>query len=170
MEIRYHSHVEPEDYFKFGISHAKKRIILTPTIALALITALYLIMYGVTDWSPELKMVYVAFAVFAIVLLPLLNIGMIKAAANRQYRTGVHHDNEQVISDEGLYSHNELGEVRMPWSHIHKATESKNAMYLYLSSAQAIILPKREFNDEQYAALHELCKKNIPPQRNKLKS
>jgi len=171
MEIQFHSHPELGDYFKFGLHHSKKRLILVPVILLCAFSAMYLILWirlGPENWSQKLTVYYCIFLVFT-ALLPLLNIGLLKAAANRQFRTTVHHDSEQSVGDEGLHTCSELGEGRIPWSHIHKASESKSAIYLYLSLAQALVLSKRFFTDEQYAALHELCRKHILPKRNKLK-
>jgi hypothetical protein len=172
MEIKVSNRPEKDDYFRFSLNHIKKRMIIVPAIGIFLFSVLYLIIYldlGPYYWPQELTVYYVLFVLFMAGLLPLINILTIRVAANRQYRTTMHTNRELTIGDEGLQSHSELGDMRLPWSHIHRATESKSAVYLYLSSAQAIILPERDFTAEQYAMLHELCRRYIPPKRNRLK-
>ena len=172
MEIKIKSNPQSDDYFKFGLNHAKKRLLIVPAIAIGVISLFYLAIFiylGADNWPSDLTVYYFGFLAFAAILLPMLNIGLIKITSNRQYRTSVHPESEITVSDEGLQSHSVRGDSRMPWSHLYRVAESKSAVYFYLSSAQAVMLPARYFTTEQYAQLHELCRKCVPPKKNRLK-
>ncbi len=172
MEIKINSRPVADDFFKFSLSHSKKRLIIVPAVAIGVISLFYLAIFiylGADHWTSELTTYYIGFFIFAVVVLPLLNIALIKITTSRQYRTTVHPESDITINDEGLQSHSVRGDSRVPWSHIYRVTESKSAVYFYLSSAQGVILPARSFTPEQYTQLHELCRKYIPPKRNRLK-
>lgn len=173
MEIKISSHPEADDYFKFSLNHAKKRLLLVPAIAIGVISIFYLAIFiylGADFWPAVLTTYYFGFLAFAIIILPLLNIALLKITSKHQYRTSVRPNSEITVNDEGLQSHSVRGDSRVPWSHIYRVTESKSAVYFYLSSAQAVMLPARCFTPGQYAQLHELCKKYIPPKKNRLKN
>ena len=172
MQIKINSCPVADDFFKFSLNHAKKRLIIVPAVALGVISLFYLAIFiylGPDYWTFELTTYYIGFFVFAVVVLPLLNIALIKITSSRQFHTSVHPESDITISDEGLQSHSVRGDSRVPWSYIYRVAESKSAVYFYLSSAQAVILPARSFTPEQYAQLHELSRKYIPPKKNKLK-
>jgi hypothetical protein len=158
----------PKEYFLFRLYHAKKRLILIPLIGIAVITLFYLVLYIITGpvyWPPELLTYYVVYVIFMAVVLPAVNILRLRAAVYKQFRTGTQTETTLHISEEGIHLKNELGEARLPWSKIYKTGETKISFRLYVSSAQAMYIPKQYLLPGQEETLRALLKTCVPNNR-----
>lgn len=67
---------------------------------------------------------------------------------------------EHEITPEGLITTNQYGNSNRPWSLFRKWKESKDLLMLYITDFQFILLPRRFFTDEQFAALHAYLDQN----------
>lgn len=68
-----------------------------------------------------------------------------------------------TFSESGIFGKTNSSEVRYSWSAIIKNIEVNNCYYLYLTSLQAIIIPKRIFNSpDDKIALEKMLLQNIP--------
>ncbi len=67
---------------------------------------------------------------------------------------------ELEITSEGLTTTSQYGNSNRPWSLFRKWKESKDLLMLYITDIQFIMLPRRFFTDEQYAALHAYLDQN----------
>ncbi len=67
---------------------------------------------------------------------------------------------EHEITPEGLITTSQYGNSNRPWSLFRKWKESKDLLMLYLTDVQFIMIPRRFFTDEQFAALHAYLDQN----------
>ncbi len=66
------------------------------------------------------------------------------------------------LSETGIFSKDEFAETRYQWKSIIRRTENERSYFLYISSVQALIIPKRVFkNDEQKAAFEKILNQNV---------
>jgi hypothetical protein len=52
------------------------------------------------------------------------------------------------IKPDGIHCATELGEARIDWRGIQEIVETKNYIFIYTGSSDAIILPKKFFSEE----------------------
>lgn len=66
-----------------------------------------------------------------------------------------------IIDDSGISDKDENSDTKYAWNAIVKKLETREYIYLYLSSIQGIIIPKRILDQKQSDALQLLLSKNL---------
>lgn len=66
-----------------------------------------------------------------------------------------------IISDSNIQVKSEKHTTTLTWDDIHKITESKNSLFLWLNKKQAQIIPKRELTSDELEAIYILKKLNL---------
>jgi len=67
-----------------------------------------------------------------------------------------------ILSDSGIVNREESSETHYDWNAIIKKTETKDYIYLFLSSIQGIVIPKKTLNEKEKSELIEILSRNIP--------
>ncbi len=144
-----------EDYFNFNfytswLSPGKKMAIIKSRVKTFILFIFSLSMVTLAGPRKAFDSVYF-FSIFmlaAIYVLPLLSI---KTNSRKlaftfiQNRLNAHllTQTEVVISPNGIFSKNIFCEVKYKWECIIKKEETNDYYFLYINSAQALIIPKR---------------------------
>lgn len=74
---------------------------------------------------------------------------------------------ETTIDKRGFTQKSSIGKTTVPFNKLYKVCETKYGIYVYVSSRQAIILPKRCFESTEIANIKTLFKENV--EKKKLK-
>lgn len=174
MEFRKKYTINLKDYTDFNFYHNKNRLIFGPATTLFIIPLIWLILgfiyYGL-NWGLIFDHLYPAYWLFLLApLLALINIIQLKVRSKNQYNSSgqMKAENELVIDGNGVRESNEYGNISAPWKDIYKASESKKAVYIYVSRSQVVILPKRYLNASEMETLRSLIKANIDPKKYRL--
>ena len=77
---------------------------------------------------------------------------------------------EHELTPEGLVTTSQYGNSKRPWNLFRKWKESKDLLMLYITDIQFILLPRRFFTDEQFAALHAYLDQNKVPEASQVKT
>ena len=74
-----------------------------------------------------------------------------------------------TFTDTGIHEESEMAAMNLGYDLIFKVCEVKTAFYVFVSSVQAVIIPKRCFESaEDVQAVRELFRKNMPPKKVRL--
>jgi hypothetical protein len=65
------------------------------------------------------------------------------------------------ITDAGITSQDDISEAKYNWNAITKKTETQDYIYLYLNTAQAIVIPKRILAEEEKQELNTILSRNL---------
>lgn len=98
------------------------------------------------------------FCAIFLLFLPGIMTLFLYSVARRQLKENVamQHPFLYRLSDEGLYVEWHRGNALIPWGEVFDKMESGSAFYVYLSSMQSYILPKRCFDPRQIERVKEL--------------
>ena len=66
-----------------------------------------------------------------------------------------------LISDSSIQIKSDKHTTTLSWDNIHKITESKNSLFLWLNKKQAQIIPKRDLTNDELEAIYILKKLNL---------
>jgi hypothetical protein len=80
---------------------------------------------------------------------------------NNPNNEGLFAKTELNITEYGLTSKDEKGESKFKWDAFVKKIETEGYFYLFLSSAQAVIIPKRVLNAQEAKELSALFLQNL---------
>ena len=164
--------LEQKDYYSFNLHHSKLRLLLIPIVFILVISVAFLwsLLSAAPNETPtSLPSIYIVYIIAIIVVLPFINILMIRGIAAKQYRSVMHKDITLQLDEEGLKYSGSFGESRLPWTAVHRVSESSAGAYFYFSAAQAVIIPKRAMSHAQYETLRTLCRKHLTPKKCRLK-
>jgi hypothetical protein len=68
---------------------------------------------------------------------------------------------ELVISDNGILNRDEYSEVSYNWNAIIRKAETKDYIYLFLNSIQAIVIPKKLLGNDEEKQLLDILSRNL---------
>ena len=109
---------------------------------------------------------FAVFSLFVVLRIPQIQK---KAIINKVEKLFLKEENQALLgpktvtfSDTGIHVKSELSESRQQWKSITRRTENEKLYFLYTSSIQALIIPKRIMrNSEQKAAFEKILNQNI---------
>lgn len=143
-----------KDYFLYLINR-NMFILISPLIILALIVV-FLFMINKDGFQLN-DILYL----LPILLFILSYIQMYKAI-NAATKSNEQTKKLKVILEENKYKEiTDNGENSLEYTKFHSYYENKNYYYLYVDKINALILPKREFNNDETTKINELFKKSI---------
>lgn len=130
-----------KDVFKFLFFHQFKNklvvIGLLIIVLLIFISSICIYMYEPTNYLP---LICIAIFIIAFLIGPVISICMFKKSI-----LNIKIDSESpVIVCDNVYGHSELN-----WNQIHKLYKTKHSFLIYITKNQAIVIPKRIFENEQ---------------------
>ena len=155
MDVKFNIELNFKDYKDFSVSCNKKRFILS-SIIYFLIFYVIIIGSGIKDGRDfEFMKVMMIFTVFIdIVIIGVifsLEYLVLLLATKKNYNTDnlLKEMQSLYISKDGIKSISNSGNINIEWKDIFKATESKNAYFIFISANRSVILPKRYFDNEE---------------------
>jgi hypothetical protein len=66
-----------------------------------------------------------------------------------------------MMSDERIITKNGTGESVFNWNSINRKVETTDYLYLFITSAQAVIIPKRILDQKQLRELKTMMSRNL---------
>lgn len=172
MEIRKKTELSFKDYLDFNYHFMRKRTIITPIIAIVILTVIVSIM-GIaqlgSDWmfvfSDRLIIYYLI-----LLLIPFVSLLTLRFAAKKQYESSklMKSETETVINETGVSQSNKFGNTSVAWEDLYKVEETKSAFYVYIAKRQAFILPKRILGSEEDSMVKSLITKYMAPNKYRL--
>ena len=74
---------------------------------------------------------------------------------------------EHIINEEGILQQNKKSKLKIKWAQVLFASESSYGIYLFITSNQGLILPKRVFSDSEIERLRSLILEKLPSAKTK---
>lgn len=143
-----------KDYFLYLINR-NSFILISPLIILALIVV-FIFMVKKDGFSLE-DLLYLL-----PILLFILSYIQMNNAINNAIKINSSSNDLRVILEENKYKEiTSNGENSLEYNKFHSYYESKNYYYLYVDKINALILPKREFNNDELKTINGYFNKSM---------
>ncbi|MGZ5286965.1 MAG: YcxB family protein [Flavisolibacter sp.] len=149
--------LSPEDHYAFNFFRlwsdpALKKQRMAYYLRVVIYSAVGLALFHTATGNPaqlSTILVYVAFVVIAILMVPSLIKTNIRKQVNRQLKSPANSNllapSEVIISDAGIVLKDKVSESKYEWQAIVKKQETVAYYYLYISTILVITIPKRVF-------------------------
>jgi hypothetical protein len=165
MEFRKTVQLELEDHVSFSWFVLRKLLVLMLILVIVLVPVFSLPgrEEGGAVWLNMLMSAGMSIALLSIIVA--LTIPITRHNLKKQLSTNriLQAPNEIVLNGEGVCTSSEFGNTRLPWHHVHKASEGKKAYYIYIAKIQAFIVPKRLLSAAEEDTLRALLQQHITP-------
>lgn len=161
--------IELQDHLRFTFKHHYRNWVMKAGVALSVLFVLFLAVLTCTGaWSePDVFVALGALPAYTLVLLPLGLFFWVKRALSSNKL--LQDEGCYEFSDEGLVVRSSSGESRLGWDKLYRARGDSTALYLYISTAQAFVIPSRFFGDGQdMSRAVEMLRDNLTPKQFKL--
>ncbi|GEK91235.1 YcxB family protein [Alkalibacterium kapii] len=172
MKLEYE--LTEEDYLNFNIYHSRKSPSIKKKIFIQRIMGPIIFMitpFVVTNFS-DIPLwywltIFIFMSIVWFIYYPKYVNWELKKGVEKMLEEG---NNENLfdrksltITEEGLREVSSIGSSNVSWDKINSVDETKEYIYVYISSLSAHIIPKRAFNDpnEQKNFLNELMKQTV---------
>jgi len=172
MEVKVKISVSEKDYINFTFYHQRQPMIWVPFIVFALLVLLCAggdMMHGRKDNVVLICVIAMVSAVLVFLFGSLVAFFRAKRVWQSSTLLKTAGLVEATFSDAGLREESEASTLNLGYGNILKICETKTAFYLFVSTIQAAIIPKRCFdstNDIQ--AVRELFRKNMDKKKLRL--
>lgn len=154
IEKSFNTKLTKKDYFLYLINR-NTFILMSPLIILALIVV-FIFMVN-KDGFQKGDILYLL-----PILLFVLSYIQMNSAINKAIKANDKSDELKVILEEKKYKEiTSNGENSLEYNKFHSYYESKNYYYLYVDKINALILPKREFTNDELTTIDSYFKKSI---------
>jgi hypothetical protein len=164
-----------EDYSNFYhyvalLSPGKKNTIIKNWVKRFLLFSLMFVIVKISS-SEKIFDVYFFYTVFvlaSIYILPIFNLRnaynkAVTAYTDNPLNANVFNECQISISETGLFTKGKFTETKYQWGSIVKKEENNSFYFLFISSEQAILIPKKSLRSkEEREELEKLFVKNIP--------
>ena len=159
MKVKKEYTLTKDDFVNFGFYIARKSIVFETAVIFA---AAFAASYIIVDRRYFLIGGIIGVIVSAVIIIPIMYYSTYKHTL-RNYENYAKEFSavETSIDGRGFTQKSKIGKTTVPFDKIYKVCESKHGIYVYVSSRQAIILPKNIFNDD-LKIIRELFGKNMP--------
>jgi hypothetical protein len=160
--------LEERDYEKFNHFFSKKKLIISIIIYLLLFTLCFI--YFLSNNGFDLETFKISLFIFVpicflyIILTIFANKFYVKVKSKNVFKsnTFINRETFYTINIEGISSSSDYGNMKIKWGDLYKVLEDENSLYLFISKIQALIIPKRFFdNSEDISFLKEKVLKNV---------
>ncbi len=163
-EIEATTEITQRNFFQLQLAHMNRRISVWMFVAFFAvgITCLRAYFRGSSDSADLVMGIW-------FVLAPAIFLLIYYWVARKQKRETVvfQHPITYRISEQALSIESRHGINVIPWADMYDHMEDKHSFYLYISSIQCYILPKKCFTAEQAGQIQELIKNSVPVKRKK---
>lgn len=142
IEKNFKNKLTKKDYFLYLINR-NTFILISPLVILALIVVfIFMINKDGFQFNDVLYLLPI--------LLFVLSYLQMSTAVNKALKMNEETSNLKVVLEENKYREiTSNGENALEYSKFHSYYDSKNYFYLYVDKVNALILPKREFSNEE---------------------
>lgn len=149
-----------EDYSNFYhyvalLSPGKKSTIIKTWIKRFLLFSFVLVFVKISSSEKnfDLYFFYSIFVLAGIYIFPIFNLSnaykkIVTQFTDNLINGNMFNDYQIIISETGLFSKGKFTETKYQWDSIVKKEENSNFYFLFISSEQAILLPKRAIRSE----------------------
>ncbi len=158
MEVEIRVDLTLRDFFRFQVTSTIRQCTVWMFIAFAVSGISYLKVY----FSGENEISYLLMGVFFMgVLLFFPYLWFWISRTQKRQTVAFNRPITYRISEEALSVESHHGTVVIPWADVFSRTEDKHAFYVYISSMQGYILPKRCFTREQGRETRRILKSSV---------
>lgn len=99
---------------------------------------------------------------YFLILMSILFPIIIYNSAKKSFKNRlVHEEKVFIIKDDSITIKSDSSFLELKWSDFNRIKKSRNAQYFYISKNQAIIIPSRCLNDQEYIDVFILARANI---------
>jgi len=147
IEKNFKSKLTKKDYFLYLINR-NTFILLSPLIIISLVVVFaFMVKKDGFDYRDLLYLLPI--------ILFILSYIQIYNAVNRAIKSNTNEDDLKIIIEEKKYREiTQKGENYLEYNKFYSYYESKNYYYLYVDKVNALILPKREFSQEELTKIN----------------
>lgn len=154
IEKDFNNKLTKKDYFAYLINR-NTFILVSPLIIIALITV-FIFMVNKNGFQ------YSDIIYLLPILLFVLSYIQMNNAVNKAIKMNDETKSLKVVLDENKYKEiTQKGETALEYNKFYSYYESKNYYYLYVDKVNALILPKREFSEDEISAINTYFNKSI---------
>lgn len=154
IEKDFNNKLTKKDYFLYLINR-NMFILVSPIIILALIVV-FIFMVNKDGFQFSDILYLLPILLFALSYIQMNN------SINKALKINAETKKLKVVLEENKYKEiTNNGETSLEYDKFYSYYENKNYFYLYVDKINALILPKREFNDEELAYIDEILSKKI---------
>lgn len=154
IEKDFNKKLTKKDYFLYLINR-NVFILVSPLIIVALITV-FIFMVNKDGFQVSDILYLLPILLFTLSYLQMNN------AVNRAIKMNDETSNLKVVLEENKYKEiTSNGENSLEYNKFHSYYESKNYFYLYVDKVNALILPKREFSNDEITTINTYFEKSI---------
>ena len=144
--------IDRKENIHYNLFVSRNRLILMTVIVFAVITVMLGVTnYGQTHSLADAAVASLPMALAGSVLFLLINGVAMVMRVNQSYKQRqVYEFTQDILIDaEGVHAASERGSALLKWEKIEQIRESGRAFYLFLSKAQAYVLPKDQLKDKE---------------------
>ena len=165
MEFRKTVKMELEDQLSLSFYVAKKQLILMPVLIVVLSIVLVLAMNMDSGIDGFLVLITLVVSIIFSGIIVLVSFLSLKHSSKKQFASNksAQAPSDIVLDGEGVHVTNERGNVNLPWPDVYKAAEAKSSYFIFVSRAQAFVVPKRLLAPNEEETLRALLQQNITP-------
>ena len=159
MDFKTTINLTQKDYIQFVFFHQRKRKIWEPVI----VTVSSFILFVILS-KGDIMLSCLAAMIVGLICLPIFTMCLFLQCKRLWKKSApiMRDAIETIFSDVGVYQKSKLGTLDLTFDNIFKVSETKNAFYVYISSIQAAIIPKRCFDrTEDIQAIRALFLNNM---------
>jgi hypothetical protein len=149
-----------KEYIKFLFYISYSNLSIKLVTGLGVIMVFVLLLSNNEDRFSSSSIIIPYFLILMSILFPIIIYNSAKKSFKNRL---VHEEKVYTIKDDCLTIKSDSTFLELKWSDFQKIKKSKNAQYFYISKNQAIIIPSRCLNDQEYKDVFILAKTNIKP-------
>ena len=166
--------IDRKENIHYNLFVSRNRLIQMTIIVFVVITAMLGVTnYGQTQSLADAAVASLPMALAGSVLFLLINGIALVMRVNQSYKQKKAYDFHQdiLIDAEGVHASSERGGALLKWEKIEQIRESGRAFYLFLSKAQAYVLPKGQLADKEQdaACIRSLFREHVDAAKLKIK-
>jgi len=133
--------------------------------ALLIVAVAFIMSYFIAGSKDFLYVAVPAVLISELLFVPISFYTARKSTADRFSRSA-DEDIETTIDKRGFSQKaKSIGKITVPLDKLYKVCESRYGVYVYVSSRQAIILPKRIFGEDELSVMKEIFEANMPEKK-----
>ena len=171
MDIKVKIDLTEKEYMRFSFYHQRKEMVWAPLIFGVLCFCMVILqLQRITNLNLVFALC-VALIVGVLIFIVGSLISLVKVKNVWKSSIPLRGLYEMTFTDGGIYQVSEIGTANLSYDKFYKVYETKMAFYVYVSSVQAMIVPKRCFeNAEDVRTVREFFVRNVDKKKLRLRN
>lgn len=165
MKAEFDITLTQQDMYRFNLYHAYKGTQGILSVIMSVLSFFLAVKtYGTIAWN--YTFLYVAFGVLFLVYIPvaLYLSTKRKFLTSEELRNALHY----AVDETGIHTSQKDASADLPWEQVYKIVSNRHNILIYSNRINAYIIPREQIA-EQYTAIYDIAKAQLPDYRFKMK-